>query len=723
MALFGAAQPAVAQTTVPSAPTSTSTSKTTGAAPTTSTPSTRPATSSTSATSPTPATTARTVSFGQARFTVPSAWPVYDLAANPSQCVRYDKPAVYLGHPGSQARCPAGLIGRADTLQIEAADAATAADTAKATTASTVAGVAVKLDPGAAVDGQVRMLVPSSGVFVTLTRSPSGSVADRVLDSLQVDPNAPPPPPAATPNAAAPAASVPKAAAPGGVGSTAAAPADASGVSPTLQRGPTSYVGEGFDACAAPPESTMAAWLNSPYRSVGIYIGGALRACAQPNLTPKWISDETNQGWLLTPIYVGLQAPCNSSLYSPIDPAHADSQGHAAGADAASNAAALGLTVGSPVYFDMEGYDRTVAGCSLAVLAFLQGWTNELHARGYVSGVYGSSASTITDLVNQYSNPSYTVPDDIWFANWSCCPHSVTGDSYIPGSDWSPHHRLHQYTGGHDETWGGVTVNIDADYDDGALTGAIPGYVLDGWGAAHAFGGASLRSINYWPNQDVTRGLAIQPSGLGGYVLDDWGAVHPFGAAPGVQSTGYWPGQDVTRALALDPCDPTGTSGYVLDMAGAVWPFGGAPNIPISAYWPGRDTARSMAMTCLNGQPVGQVLDSWGGLHPIGGGPSAFGEAYWFGQDVAVGVVLTSATSGYTLDDWGGVHAFGGAPVLAGSAYWPGTNMARALALSSQMGGGYVLDAYGGIHQFGNAAAENVGTFPIPVARAIALAG
>jgi hypothetical protein len=721
MALLGAAQPAVAQTTVPSAPTSASTTRPTGATSSTPNP---PATSTPSTGAP--ASTERTVSFGQARFTVPSTWPVYDLAADPSQCVRYDKPAVYLGHAGSQARCPAGLIGRADTLQIEAADATTASETVKASTPSTVAGVTVKMDPGAAADGQVRMLVPSIGLFVTLTRSPFVSSADHVLSSFQVDPSYGPPaapPAAAVPKAAAPAVAAPAVAAPKTAAPAAAAPTTSAGPSATLQRGPTSYVGEGFDACAAPSESTMAAWLNSPYRSVGIYIGGALRACSQPNLTATWISDETNQGWLLTPIYVGLQAPCNSTLYSTINPAQADSQGRAAGADAASDAASLGLTVGSPVYFDMEGYDRTVPGCSLAVLAFLQGWTNELHARGYVSGVYGSSASTITDLVNQYSNPGYSVPDDIWFANWSCCPHSVTGDPYIPGADWSPHHRLHQYTGGHDETWGGVTVNIDADYDDGALTGAIPGYVLDGWGAAHAFGGGSLRSINYWPNQDVTRGLAIQPSGLGGYVLDDWGAVHPFGAAPGVASTGFWPGQDVTRALALDPCDPTGTSGYVLDMAGALWPFGGAPNIPISGYWPGRDTARSLAMTCLNGQRVGQVMDSWGGLHPVGGGPSASGEAYWFGRDVAVGVVLTSASSGYTLDDWGGVHAFGGAPVLAGSAYWPGTNLARGLALSSQMGGGYVLDAYGGVHQFGNAAAENVGTFPIPVARAIALAG
>ena len=33
----------------------------------------------------------------------------------------------------------------------------------------------------------------------------------------------------------------------------------------------------------------MKDWLASPYRSVGIYIGGVNRACAQSNLTAAWI--------------------------------------------------------------------------------------------------------------------------------------------------------------------------------------------------------------------------------------------------------------------------------------------------------------------------------------------------------------------------------------------------------------------------------------------------
>src|SRR5487761_1578011 len=49
---------------------------------------------------------------------VPASWPVYRLDENPSTCVRYDVPAVYLGTPGVNQRCPAGLVGRTATVSI-----------------------------------------------------------------------------------------------------------------------------------------------------------------------------------------------------------------------------------------------------------------------------------------------------------------------------------------------------------------------------------------------------------------------------------------------------------------------------------------------------------------------------------------------------------------------------------------------------------------------------
>ena len=41
----------------------------------------------------------------------------------------------------------------------------------------------------------------------------------------------------------------------------------------------------------------------------------------------------------------------------------------------------------------------------------------------------------------------------------------------VPSTAWANHQRIHQYRGGHDDTYGGVTINIDSDYVDGATVG------------------------------------------------------------------------------------------------------------------------------------------------------------------------------------------------------------------------------------------------------------
>jgi hypothetical protein len=42
----------------------------------------------------------------------------------------------------------------------------------------------------------------------------------------------------------------------------------------------------------------------------------------------------------------------------------------------------------------------------------------------------------------------------------------------VPSTDWANHQRLHQYQGGHNETYNGATLNIDSDYVDvGGATG------------------------------------------------------------------------------------------------------------------------------------------------------------------------------------------------------------------------------------------------------------
>jgi hypothetical protein len=251
-------------------------------------------------------------------------------------------------------------------------------------------------------------------------------------------------------------------------GARARARAQASRVSPARLSAASDYTGLGFDACTAPSRRSMAAWEDSPYRAIGVYIGGLNRGCSQPNLTASWVAEQTAAGWNLIPTYVGLQAPTSScSSCATLSAASASAQGTEAANDAVNQARIAGIGEGSPIYFDMESYTRT-ASASNATLTFLAAWTNRLHALGYDSGVYSSSASSIADLVARLGS-SYPQPDDIWIANWN--GRASAGDPYVPASAWSDHQRIHQYRGGHDETWGGVTINIDNNYVEGATAG------------------------------------------------------------------------------------------------------------------------------------------------------------------------------------------------------------------------------------------------------------
>jgi Rv2525c-like, glycoside hydrolase-like domain len=229
------------------------------------------------------------------------------------------------------------------------------------------------------------------------------------------------------------------------------------------------FTGLGFDACTAPSSRSMAAWGSSPYRAVGVYIGGVNRACSQPNLTASWVAAQTEDDWHLIPTYVGLQAPTSAcSSCAKLTSRQATAQGAAAAVDAVEEAGAVAIGPGSPIYFDMESYSQT-SSASAATLAFLEAWTEKLHALGYVSGVYSSSASGIEDLAGRIGS-GYELPDDIWVANWN--GRQNTADPVLPTSAWAPHRRIHQYRGGHNETYGGVTINIDNNYVDGETVGS-----------------------------------------------------------------------------------------------------------------------------------------------------------------------------------------------------------------------------------------------------------
>jgi hypothetical protein len=243
------------------------------------------------------------------------------------------------------------------------------------------------------------------------------------------------------------------------------------GIATPVAGGSEQFIGLGFDACSAPSSRTMSAWASSPYRAIGVYIGGANRACSQPNLTSTWVGDQVAAGWHLIPTYVGLQAPTSScSSCAKLSPSlsKATVQGIEAAEDAVADAQSVGMGPGSPIYFDMEAYTRTTSATA-ATLTFLSAWTEQLHALGYVSGTYSSGASGIADLGRAIGGP-YTLPDDLWSANWNGAQNTL--EPYLPSTSWASHQRIHQYRGGHNETYGLMTINLDNNYVDGATVGA-----------------------------------------------------------------------------------------------------------------------------------------------------------------------------------------------------------------------------------------------------------
>ncbi|WP_205474099.1 glycoside hydrolase domain-containing protein [Nocardioides sp. SYSU D00038] len=243
---------------------------------------------------------------------------------------------------------------------------------------------------------------------------------------------------------------------------------------------PGGFTGLGFDQCLAPEQWKMDRWLqSSPFLAVGIYISGKSRGCReQPNLTPTWIRTQLAKGWRLLPITLGPQASCLRSFprYGDdptINPkpgrnggySLARTQGRTEADTTVRDALALGLTKGSTLFYDLEGFDHKNTDCRESALSFLSAWTQRLHALGWRSGVYSSAGSGILalDEARRKRPGTFVLPDTLWIARWDGVANTST--TYIPDDGWR-RNRIKQYRGGHKERWGQVTINIDSNYLD-----------------------------------------------------------------------------------------------------------------------------------------------------------------------------------------------------------------------------------------------------------------
>lgn len=246
---------------------------------------------------------------------------------------------------------------------------------------------------------------------------------------------------------------------------------------------PGSFKGYGFDQCLAPTQAKMDAWLeSSPFLAVGIYISGNSRACrSQPNLTPTWVSTQLARGWRLLPITLGPQASCSNrypKYGARIDPtisadatssyAKARAQGKLEAERAVAAAKAIGIVPASTLFYDLEAFDLGNSACKISAMRFVDAWTVRLHQLGYKSGFYSSAGSGIK-MIDDYRAKyptSLHYPDTLWIARWDGVANTTVDTRYLSARAYVPGGRVKQYQGGHDETWGGVTINIDRNFLD-----------------------------------------------------------------------------------------------------------------------------------------------------------------------------------------------------------------------------------------------------------------
>src|SRR5262249_60945558 len=121
-----------------------------------------------------------------------------------------------------------------------------------------------------------QITITTEGMHIIATFGTRPQVIDRILASAHL------PRPVRAPAKAVPAATV-----------------------RTLPARATAFHGPGFDTCAAPSNAVMDAWrAHSPYRAIGIYLGGSGRACAQPHLAPPGLGRQDGDGRPLSPFCV-----------------------------------------------------------------------------------------------------------------------------------------------------------------------------------------------------------------------------------------------------------------------------------------------------------------------------------------------------------------------------------------------------------------------------------
>jgi hypothetical protein len=133
----------------------------------------------------------RTVVYQGVEFQVPGDWPVYDLAADPTTCVRFDVHAVYLGEPSAEMQCPAGIIGHADAVLVGPAGGSVGdghvngSESTGDVGTESVNGLSADVVNGTDVTYELDVTFASAGVAATITYQDSDTTAQQILSSFR----------------------------------------------------------------------------------------------------------------------------------------------------------------------------------------------------------------------------------------------------------------------------------------------------------------------------------------------------------------------------------------------------------------------------------------------------------------------------------------------------------------------------------------------------------
>ncbi len=215
----------------------------------------------------------------------------------------------------------------------------------------------------------------------------------------------------------------------------------------------------GFDKCEAPTIKELKAWKNSPYIATNLYIGGNRRNsyCRPTNdsrITSSYIKDIYNIGFKIIPTWVGPQ-PYDIKYFSNAYNKGVEEAKKAIKKMRNLNIMQLDGKGGGVVYYDLEPIKASTKQNNTylnRIIYFLNGWADELKQNNISVGFYFN----ISDL--KYLKSITDKTDFFWYAHYN-------NKAEIPSEifDVWGEKVIKQYENSHNETWGGITLNIDCD--------------------------------------------------------------------------------------------------------------------------------------------------------------------------------------------------------------------------------------------------------------------